>query len=728
MALPTLATELQEILIIARNKAVELHQDNINTEEILDAVIKHDANNGVAVLKAANVNFGRIKKMLKDKYEEVKHTYHYNNPTPALSFHARICIEAAEKMKSPIGAAEIISAIYRDTDTFASQVLRDAGYFEAGERPKPLPSQTGSRNTPTLNAFSTDLTQEAIEGKLDPVIGRTTEIQRLVEILARKKKNNPILIGEPGVGKSAIAEGLALAIMNDNVPENLSGSRLLSLNLSAIVAGTMFRGQFEQRMQAIIKELKANRDSVVVFIDEIHTLMGSGGTEGTGDAAQILKPALSRGDIRCIGATTISEYRKHIEKDGALARRFQQIMVEPPTSAETRELLTKVKDVYEIFHGVRYSDPSLDAIVYLSNRYISDRNFPDKALDVMDEAGVAVMMQKNSTVQEMDIQKVVSKITGIPVTNLSQTERQKLKVIDQDLERVVIDQKDAILALSHAIKRSRTNIKSEERPSSFLFLGPTGVGKTELARQLALYLFGKEDSLLRFDMSEYSEKHTVSGLIGAPPGFVGYDEGGQLTEKVRRKPYSVVLLDEIEKAHPDIFNTFLQALDAGIITDAAGRKVDFRNTIMIFTSNIGSNTLGKRSLGFSENTASQDQKTLVTAALKNHFKPEFLNRLDDIIVFGSLSKESIKKILKIYIQKMQSRFMITFTEAAEEKIAALGYSPEYGARPLRRVLEKQVETQMSDLLLDDENAKSFLVDLVEDKIHVTVQQGAQHAN
>jgi len=727
MALPTLATEVQEILKLARAKAVELHQNDINSELILDAIIRHDSNSGVSLLKSVNVNFGKAKQILKDRLDLLKHQFHYNNPTPALTYNARRIMDYAETLRTPVTAVELISALYRNTDSFASQILRDTGFHEAGERAKPSPSQSGSKNTPTLNSFSTDLTQDAADGRLDPVIGRSVEIQRLVEILARKKKNNPILIGEPGVGKSAIAEGLAIAIINDQVPESIAGCRVLSLNLSAVVAGTMFRGQFEQRMQAIIKELKSNRDSVIVFIDEIHTLMGSGGTEGTGDAAQILKPALSRGDIRCIGATTISEYRKHIEKDGALARRFQQIMVEPPTPAETRELLTKVKDVYEIYHGVQYSDPSMDAIVYLTNRYISDRNFPDKALDVMDEAGVSVKLVKNSIVYDVDIQKVVAKVTGIPVTNLSQTERQKLKLIDQDLGKVVIDQQDAILALSRAIKRSRTNIKSEERPSSFLFLGPTGVGKTELARQLALYLFGKEDSLLRFDMSEYSEKFNVSGLIGAPPGYVGYDEGGQLTEKVRRKPYSVVLLDEIEKAHPDIFNTFLQALDAGVITDAAGRKVDFRNTIMIFTSNIGSNTLNKRSLGFSETTASEDQKSLVTSALKNHFKPEFLNRLDDIIVFSSLGKESIKKILKIYINKMQSKFMISFTDAAENKIAELGYSLEYGARPLRRVLEKQVETQMSDLLLDDENAKNFLVDLVDDKIIVT-NQGVTNGN
>lgn len=720
MALPQLTTEVQDILKLARSKAVELHQDYVNSEAILYAIV-NSTNSGVTFLQKLNVNFGRLKQMLKDRFDLTRHQYQYNNPTPALSFHARKALDLAEVFKSPAGPIEVISAIYRNTDSLASQMLRDAGYFETGERPKPLPGSSGSKKTPTLNAFSTDLTQEAIEGRLDPVIGRIDEIDRVVAILARKKKNNPILIGEPGVGKTAIVEGLAHALAADKVPEMLSGSRLMSLNMSAIVAGTMFRGQFEQRMQAILREIRANKDSVIVFIDELHTLLGSGGTEGTGDAAQIVKPALARGDIRCIGATTTSEYRQHIERDGALDRRFQKIMVDSPTAKETRELLEKVKDVYEIFHGVKYTNESLDAVVYLTNRYISDRYFPDKALDVLDEVGVAIKLKKASTVNDTDVQNVVAKMTGIPVTNLSQTERQKLKLIDKDLEKVVVDQDEAIQALASAIKRSRTNIKNEERPSSFLFLGPTGVGKTELAKQLALYLFGKEDSLLRFDMSKYSDKHTASGLIGAPPGFVGYEEGGQLTEKVRRKPYSVVLLDEIEKAHPDIFDIFLQIMDTGVVTDAAGRKIDFRNTIMIFTSNIGSSVLKKRVLGFSDTSALDDQKVLLTAALKDHAKPEFINRLDDIIAFHSLSKDSIKKILKIYISKMQGRFNITFTAAAEERIAELGYSEEYGARPLRRVLEKQIETQMSDLLLDNEKVNNFFVDLIEDKLKVTTQ-------
>lgn len=720
MSLPQLTLEAQEILKLARSKAVELHQDNINSEDILYAIV-NSTNSGVTFLETLGVNFGRLKRMLKDRFEQIRHQYQYNNPTPALSFHARKAIDVAETIGSPITAPGLISAIYRNVDSLAAQMLRDAGYYETGERPKPIPSGSGNSKTPTLNAFSTDLTQAAVEGTLDPVIGRTTEIQRVVEILARKKKNNPILIGEPGVGKTAIVDGLAHALAADKVPEMLSGSRLMSLNLSAIVAGTMFRGQFEQRMQAILREVKANKDSVIIFIDELHTILGSGGTEGTGDAAQIVKPALSRGDIRCIGATTIAEYRQHIEKDGALDRRFQRIMVEPPTLKETRELLERVKDVYEIFHGVHYTPESLDAIVYLTNRYISDRNFPDKALDVLDEVGVSVKLQKINAVLDIDVQKVVAKMTGIPVTNLSQTERQKLKVIDKDLEKVIVDQNEAIQVLANAIKRARTNIKSEERPSSFLFLGSTGVGKTELARQLALLLFGKEDALLRFDMSKYGDKFTVSGLIGAPPGFVGYEEGGQLTEKVRRKPYSVVLLDEIEKAHPDIFDIFLQILDTGIAHDAAGRKVDFRNTIMIFTSNIGSNVLNKRILGFSDTSAVEDQETLLKAALKDHAKPEFINRLDDIIAFKPLTKDSIKKILKIYISKMQEKFMIVFSSAAEERIAELGFSAEYGARPLRRVLEKQIETQMSDLLLDDENAKNFSVDLVDDKLKVTTK-------
>ena len=644
-----------------------------------------------------------------------------------------------------------------------------------------------------LEKFGKDITKLAENGELDPVIGREDEMHRLATILSRRKKNNPVLIGEPGVGKTAIAEGLALRIVNKKVPRTLFNKRILSLDLSSLVAGTKYRGQFEERMKMVIDELEKS-DDVIVFIDEIHTIVGAGNSSGSLDASNMFKPALARGTIQCVGATTLDEYRKHIEKDGALERRFEKIIVEQPSNEETFEILSQIKEKYEDYHLVKYSDDAIHACIDMTERYVTDKNLPDKAIDVMDEAGAKVHInnikvpkeileiekeiekvktekqvfiknqefeeaascrdqerelkekleltrvewEKNTSdnrlpVTEEDIADVIATMTGVPVRRIAQNEGEKLGKMHMELAETVIGQNPAIKNISKSIRRNRAGLKDPNRPiGSFIFLGPTGVGKTYLAKVLAKYLFDSEDALVRFDMSEYMEKHTVSRLIGAPPGYVGYDEGGQLTERIRRKPYSIVLFDEIEKAHEDIQNILLQVLDDGQLTDSNGRKVDFKNTVIIMTSNIGTRKLKDFGSGVGFNTDSRQknsgkyQKNIIQGALKKHFSPEFLNRLDDVIVFNSLEKDDIKKIVGIELKNMLGRIEdinVTFTEKFVEYLAEDGWDEQNGARPLKRSIQKHVEDPISEELLKTNEIDKIKLDydekIKEIKIRVT---------
>ena len=646
----------------------------------------------------------------------------------------------------------------------------------------------GKTDTPVLDNFGIDITKAAEEGSLDPIVGRENEIERLAQILSRRKKNNPVLIGEPGVGKSAIAEGLAIRIMQKKVSRVLFGKRVVALDIAAIVAGTKYRGQFEERMKAILNELAKNKN-VILFIDEIHTIVGAGGSGGSLDAANMLKPALARGEIQCIGATTLDEYRQNIEKDGALERRFQKVLVEPTSFDETVEILNNIKSRYEEHHNVRYTDAAIKACVKLTNRYISDRSLPDKAIDALDEAGSRahimnihvpqvieeleasienIKAQKKEAVKQQNFEvaaafrdkerqqvdlleeekenwqkelndnpivvdeehvaEVVAMMTGVPVRRIAKTEGMKLLQMHDELAGSVIGQDEAIEKIVRAIHRNRAGLKDPNRPiGSFIFLGPTGVGKTQLAKVLARYLFDSVDSLIRIDMSEYMEKFAVSRLVGAPPGYVGYEEGGQLTEKVRRKPYSVVLLDEIEKAHPDVFNILLQLLDDGQLTDSLGRKVDFKNTIVIMTSNIGSRQLKDfgRGIGFGVGDRSKDSnyaRGVVEKALKNTFAPEFLNRIDDVIVFNSLSKENIHKIIDIELAGLMKRvkdlgYSVRISDAAKEFLTEKGYDPQFGARPLKRAIQKYLEDALAEVIIKGTVPEGGILEVDCDKEH-----------
>jgi len=636
-----------------------------------------------------------------------------------------------------------------------------------------MAKQSQNSKTPMLDSFGKDLTQLAFEGKLDPVVGRSAEIKRCSQILARRKKNNPILIGEPGVGKTAIVEGLAEMIIDRTCPRVLFDKKIISLELANLVAGTKYRGQFEERMEQIIQEVQQN-PNIILFIDEIHTLIGAGSASGSLDAANILKPALSRGEIQCIGATTVDEYRGSFEKDGALNRRFQQIIVNPSSPTETRQIMENIRSKYEDHHSVHYSNAALDACVSYSDRYIQDRFLPDKAIDLMDEAGsnvhingvvvpesikqledkLGVVTEKKDKavkaqqyelaarlrdealkvidetagekklweeslkvnrleVTEADIAAVVASITGIPVTRLQGSELEKVANMETALSQSVIGQAEAVRKLTRAIQRSRAGLKSKKKPiGTFMFLGPTGVGKTELAKQLAKFMFSSEDALIRIDMSEYGEKFTASKMLGAPPGYVGYENGGQLTEKVKRKPYSVILLDEIEKAHPDIFNTLLQVLDEGHMTDGLGRKIDFKNTVIIMTSNVGVKGLQEfgTGIGFATADSIEKQKDLahqvLQKAISKQFAPEFINRIDDIIIFNALEKEDIRKIIEIDIADLAARvkengYTIEVTKQAKDFLIEKGYDPKFGARPLKRVIQSHVEDLIAEAYIDN---------------------------
>lgn len=660
---------------------------------------------------------------------------------------------------------------YRDEDDEFSGSGNEGGRFGTGSS---KPKGEGKSKTPVLDNFGRDLTKMAEEGKLDPVVGREKEIERVSQILSRRKKNNPLLIGDPGVGKSAIAEGLALRITKRKVSRVLFDKRVVSLDLASLVAGTKYRGQFEERMKALMNELEKNED-IILFIDELHTIVGAGGATGSLDASNMFKPALARGEIQCVGATTLDEYRQHIEKDGALERRFQKVMVDPTNPEETLQILNNIKDRYEEHHNVNYTEEALKACVSLTARYITDRHLPDKAIDALDEAGSRVhitsihvpqdvmdlekrleeireqkiqvvkkqkyeeaarlrddektienqlqeaqlrweeeVKKNRETVSEENVAEVVAMMTGIPVQRVAQQESNRLSSMASDMKTRIIGQDEAVDKIVKAIQRNRAGLKDPKKPiGSFIFLGPTGVGKTQLAKELAKSLFDSEENLIRVDMSEYMEKFAVSRLVGAPPGYVGYEEGGQLTEKVRRKPYSVVLLDEIEKAHPDVFNLLLQALDDGHMTDSLGRKVDFKNTIIIMTSNIGTSKLKDFGTGVGFGTSAREvgkdglEKSVIETALKRAFAPEFLNRIDDVILFNSLTKENIVKIIDIELRKLYGRinelgYGIEMTEEAKLYIADKGFDKKYGARPLTRAIQKYVEDPLAEQIINSE--------------------------
>lgn len=680
-----------------------------------------------------------------------------------------------------------------DDDDFANDSPQGKSNSDDQSQSRGATNKTTTKNgtgTPVLDKYGKDMTKDADNGKLDPVVGREREIERLAQILSRRKKNNPVLIGEPGVGKSAIVEGLALAITKRKVSRTLFDKRVISLDMASLVAGTKYRGQFEERIKAVIDELSSNPD-VILFIDEIHNIVGAGNANGSMDAANLLKPALARGEIQCIGATTLDEYRKNIEKDGALERRFQKVIVEATTAVETLEILNRIKDKYEEHHGVTYTPEAIESCVKLTQRYISDRNFPDKAIDALDEAGSSVrianitvpkeivdlekeisevqknkvkaaqsqnfeiaanyrdmqeqltqklnnvkiewekeLAQKREIVDANKIAEVVALMTGVPVQRIAQGESERLLKMGDELKDIIIGQDEAIEKIAKCIRRNRVGLKDPNRPiGSFMFLGPTGVGKTYLAKKLAQFLFGSEDALIRIDMSEYMEKFSVSRLVGAPPGYVGYEEGGQLTEKVRRHPYSVVLLDELEKAHTDVFNMLLQVMDEGRLTDSLGRKVDFKNTIIIMTSNIGSRELKDFGGGVGFNTeiiTKERSHSVITKALNQRFSPEFLNRVDDIIMFDSLNKDSIFKIIDLELLSFHKRVQelglnLEITPEAKDFIAEKGYDKQYGARPLKRAIQTHIEDELAEILLRGEakTGDTILIDINQDKTKIT---------
>jgi ATP-dependent Clp protease ATP-binding subunit ClpC len=787
----------QKVLALAQEEAVRLGHNNIGTEHILLGLVREGEGIAAKALSALGLGPEKIQKEVETligRGHEVAQTIHY---TPRAKKVIELSMDEARKLgHSYVGTEHILLGLIREGEGVAARVLNNLGVSLNKARQQVLQllgsndASSGHQgggashaNTPTLDSLARDLTAIAREGSLDPVIGRSKEIQRVIEVLSRRTKNNPVLIGEPGVGKTAIAEGLAQQIVNNEVPEILRDKRVMTLDMGTVVAGTKYRGEFEDRLKKVMDEIR-QAGNIILFIDELHTLIGAGGAEGAIDASNILKPALARGELQCIGATTLDEYRKYIEKDAALERRFQPIYVDEPSVEESIQILKGLRDRYEAHHRVSITDEAIEAAVKLSDRYISDRFLPDKAIDLIDEAGSKVRLrsftappnlkeleqkleevrkekdaavqsqefekaaslrdaeqrlreqleetkrvwkekqgQENSEVTVEDIAMVVSSWTGIPVSKLAQTETEKLLKLEEILHSRVIGQDEAVKAVAKAVRRARAGLKDPKRPiGSFIFLGPTGVGKTELARALAEAMFGDEDAMIRIDMSEYMEKHTTSRLVGSPPGYVGYEEGGQLTEKVRRKPYSVILFDEIEKAHPDVFNILLQVLEDGRLTDSKGRTVDFRNTILIMTSNVGADTLKRNKyVGFNvqdEGQEYKDMKSKVMDELKKAFRPEFLNRIDEIIVFHSLEKTHLKEIVTLMADQLTKRLKeqdidLELTEAAKEKIAEEGYDPEYGARPLRRAIQKQIEDRLSEELLKGtiEKGHKIIVDV-----------------
>jgi ATP-dependent Clp protease ATP-binding subunit ClpC len=815
------SNKVKEVISLAREEALRLGHDYIGTEHLMLGMIRDGQGPGIDLLLRSGVSLDSLRQSIEHSTASTTRSSFdrenmLNIPlTKQAEKVLRLTYLEAKYFKTNVVETDhLLMAVLRDEDNVATQILekyqvyydliKEMVEFQSGNGQGANPkassdtddndddsrlysagsgsagssgaSAAGAKpgeksKTPVLDNFGRDLTKIAENGKLDPIVGREKEIERVAQILSRRKKNNPILIGEPGVGKTAIAEGLALRIVQKKVSRVLFGKRVVTLDIASLVAGTKYRGQFEERMKAVMNELEKSTD-VILFIDELHTIVGAGGASGSLDASNMFKPALARGDIQVIGATTLDEYRQYIEKDGALARRFQTVMVDATTVDETIEILHNIKDKYEDHHHVIYTEESIISAVKLSDRYISDRFLPDKAIDVLDEVGARVHIsninvpedivalegqieivkkEKNQvvksqkyeeaaqlrdrekklidqleqskaaweedskkqkfTVTEENVAEVIAQMTGIPVNRVAAKEGEKLLLMEEELSKQVIGQPNAIKKLVKAIQRTRVGLKDPKKPiGSFIFLGPTGVGKTEMAKVLATYLFDKEDALVRIDMSEYMEKFSVSRLVGAPPGYVGYEEGGQLTEKIRRKPYAVVLLDEIEKAHPDVFNLLLQVLDDGILTDGLGRRVDFRNTIIIMTSNIGARDLKDFGSGIGFSTKSKvdnlDEyaKTTIQNALKKAFAPEFINRLDDIIVFNSLERQAIHQIIDLMLTKLKNRlanlgFEVELTEKAKDFMAEKGYDPQYGARPLNRAIQKYLEDALAEEIL-----------------------------
>jgi ATP-dependent Clp protease ATP-binding subunit ClpC len=814
------SNKVKEVISLAREEALRLGHDYIGTEHLMLGMIRDGESSGVELLLKSGVSLDQLRQSIEHSTASTtKSSFDKQNLlniplTKQAEKVLRLTYLEAKYFKTNLVETDhLLMAILRDEDNVATQILEKYQvYYDLIKEMVDFQSSTGQdlspksssdtddqdddsrlysgsasntpggasasgtkgaekSKTPVLDNFGRDLTKIAENGKLDPIVGREKEIERVAQILSRRKKNNPILIGEPGVGKTAIAEGLALRIIQKKVSRVLFGKRVVTLDLASLVAGTKYRGQFEERMKAVMNELEKSTD-VILFIDELHTIVGAGGASGSLDASNMFKPSLSRGEIQVIGATTLDEYRQYIEKDGALARRFQTVMVDATTIDETIEILNNIKDKYEEHHHVIYTPESIISAVKLSDRYISDRFLPDKAIDVMDEVGARVHIsninvpadivalenqielvkkEKNQvvksqkyeeaaqlrdrekklidqlekakqiwdeeskkqkfTVTEENVAEVIAQMTGIPVNRVAAKEGEKLLKMEEELSKHVIGQTDAVKKLVKAIQRTRVGLKDPQKPiGSFIFLGPTGVGKTEMAKVLATYLFDKEDALVRIDMSEYMEKFSVSRLVGAPPGYVGYEEGGQLTEKVRRKPYSVILLDEIEKAHPDVFNLLLQVLDDGILTDGLGRRVDFRNTIIIMTSNIGARDLKDfgSGIGFSTKSKSdnldEQARSTIQNALKKAFAPEFINRLDDIIIFNSLERADLHKIIDLMLIKLKARLVnlgyeVQLTEKAKDFIADKGYDPQYGARPLNRAIQKYLEDLLAEEIL-----------------------------
>lgn len=819
---------VSDIIMYSKEEANRLRNSYIGPEHLLLGLIREGEGKAIEILFNLQINLQDIKNQLEaivKNNAENDTTYDEN-----ISFNEKaskvlkLCILEAKLLRNIAADSEhILLAIMKVKDNAAFHVLESNGVtyekikltlqpdthaglgFSEDEdedediRQSPSgnksnaaqqqarPAQKKPANdTPVLDNFGTDMTKAAEEGKLDPVVGRVKEIERLAQILSRRKKNNPILIGEPGVGKSAIVEGLALRIVEKKVSRILFDKRVIALDMTAVVAGTKYRGQFEERIRSILNELKKN-PNIILFIDEIHTIVGAGSAAGSMDAANMLKPALARGEIQCIGATTLDEYRQNIEKDGALERRFQKVIVEPTTAEETLQILKNIKDKYEDHHNVNYTDAALEACVKLTNRYITDRNFPDKAIDALDEAGSRVhltnitapkeieeqeklidemkslkneavrlqnfelaasyrdkekeytnqldtlkeeweksLKENRETVDDEQIAEVVSMMSGVPVQRMAQAEGMKLLGMKDDLLSKVIGQDKAIATLVKAIQRSRVGLKDPNKPiGTFMFLGPTGVGKTHLAKELAKLMFGSADALIRIDMSEYMEKFTVSRLVGAPPGYVGYEEGGQLTEKVRRKPYSIVLLDEIEKAHPDVFNILLQVMDEGRLTDSYGRTVDFKNTIVIMTSNIGTRQLKEfgKGIGFAAQVRTDDKeysRNVITKALNKSFAPEFINRLDEIITFDQLDLDALTRIIDIELKGLYSRvknigYKLVIDEDAKKFVATKGYDVQFGARPLKRAIQNNLEDGISELILGSEMAAGDTIKVSYDK-------------
>jgi len=809
----------RKVMALANQEAQRFNHEYIGTEHILLGLVKEGSGVGATVLKNLDVDIKKLRleveKLVKSGPDMV--TMGKLPQTPRAKKVIEYAIEEARALNhNYVGTEHLLLGLLRETEGIAAQVLMNLGLkledvrqevlnllgagvdepSELGMKVSPAIGRKPKSKTPALDSFGRDLTELAAEGELDPVIGRTNEIERLIQILCRRTKNNPVLLGEAGVGKTAIVEGLSQQIVNKQVPELLRDKRIVVLDLAMMVAGTKYRGQFEERIKAVINEVRRAKN-VILFVDELHTLVGAGGAEGAIDASNVLKPALARGEVQCIGATTLDEYRKHIEKDGALERRFQTIIVEPPSKDETLEILRGLRDRYEAHHRVRFTDEALYQAVELSSRYITGRCLPDKAIDVVDEAGARVRLknmtlppdltemeakieklqrEKDEAVRNADyeraaalrdeaqqllsektklqkqwyeqnkeatgvvdaevIAEVVSKMTGVPLTRLEKQEAQRLLELEAELHKRVVSQDEAITAVAKAVRRSRSGLKDPNRPTGcFIFLGPSGVGKTLLARALAEFMFGDENALIQIDMSEFMEKHNVSRLVGAPPGYVGYEEGGQLTERIRRRPYAVLLLDEIEKAHPDVYNMLLQIMEEGRLTDSFGRHVDFKNVILIMTSNIGAELIRNQSgFGFAKKTPESNyekMKEMLQKEVERHFRPEFLNRVDDVIVFKSLTREDLRKIVDYELAKVFKRltehgYQLNLTEQAKEFLIDKGYNPEFGARPLRRAIEHYLEDPLSEAMLRGQFKGKKMINIdVQDEEHLKLEGAEQ---